>query len=422
MPRMACRKKGSTGRAIIAIFRQMKRFIPYARQAIDQSDIDAVVEVLKSDFLTTGPAIDDFEAAFSGFVGGGVETVSCSSGTAALHLAYAALGFGPGDAVIVPSVTFVATANAARLCGAEVIFADTDPVTGLMTVETAEDALNRALPEVTVRAIAPVHLNGQPCDMPGLAAFAEKHDLSIVVDGCHALGSSNAGAGLVGDGRFGEITTFSFHPVKAIAMGEGGAVTTADPVIAKSLRRLRSHGLTRDPDDYTGPFVDAPGNGRDAPWFYEMPDVGLNYRASDIHAALGLSQMKRLPAFIAARRTLHETYDALFAADRDVVASPIRFDPAALALHLYPVLIDFEKNQTSRTRVMKRLRDKGVGTQVHYIPVHKQPYYIHRYGDRTLPGAETYYDRALSIPYFVGLQTDEQAYVVEALREAIKPE
>lgn len=419
---MACRKKGSTGGAIVAIFRRMKRFIPYARQAIDQSDIDAVVAVLKSDFLTTGPVIDEFEAAFSGFVGGGVDTISCSSGTAALHLAYAALGLGPGDAVIVPSVTFVATANAVRLCGAEVIFADTDPVTGLMTVETAEDALNRALQGVTVRAIAPVHLNGQPCDMPGLATLAEKHGLHIVVDGCHALGSGNAGDGLVGDGRYGEITAFSFHPVKAIAMGEGGAVTTADPAIAKSLRRLRSHGLTRDPAEFTGPFVDAPGNGRDAPWFYEMPDVGLNYRASDIHAALGLSQMKRLPAFIAARRVLREAYDKLFASDRDVFVSPIRTDPAALALHLYPVLIDFAAHQTSRTAVMKRLRDVGVGTQVHYIPVHKQPYYIDRYGDCSLPGAETYYDRALSIPYFVGLQPDEQEYVAAALRDAVKPE
>jgi len=407
--------------AINAIFRRMRRFIPYGRQAIDKTDIDAVVEVLKSDFLTTGPAVESFEAEFSRTVGGAVDTISCSSGTAALHMAYAALGIGPGDAIIVPSITFVATANAARLCGAEVVFADTDPVTGLMTVETAEAAFDAAS-SLTVRAIAPVHLNGQPCDMTGLAAFADQRGLAIVVDGCHALGGGNAGAGTVGDGRFGEITCFSFHPVKTIAMGEGGAVTTADPALAKSMRLLRSHGLTRNPDDYTGPFVDEAGNGRDAPWFYEMPDVGLNYRASDIHAALGVSQLRKLPEFIASRRAAFDLYETLFESKRQVFGSPIKADPATLALHLYPVLIDFAAHQTDRTTVMKRLRDNGVGSQVHYIPVHKQPYYINRYGDLPLPGAVSYYAKALSIPYFVGLEADEQAHVVTALEAAITPE
>lgn len=397
------------------------RFIPYGRQAIDQADIDAVVEVLKSDFLTTGPAVERFEADFSASVGRGVETIACSSGTAALHLAYGALGLGEGDAVIVPSVTFVATANAARLCGAEAVFADTDPVTGLMTAATLEAALAMAPASLNVRAVAPVHLNGQPCDMAGIAAVADRHGLAIVVDGCHALGGVNAGAGTVGDGRFGEITCFSFHPVKTIAMGEGGAVTTADPVLAKRMRLLRSHGLTRDAGDYTGPFVDEPQNGRDAPWFYEMPDVGLNYRASDIHAALGASQLKKLPEFIANRRALFDTYEALFATKRQVFGSPIQSDPTSLSLHLYPVLIDFAAHQTTRTAVMKRLREDGIGTQVHYIPVHKQPYYIGRYGDQALPGAEDYYSKTLSIPFFVGLQRAEQMAVADALEAALAP-
>ena len=292
-------------------------FLPYGRQDIDQADIDAVVRTLRGDWLTQGPAVEAFERAL-GTRTGAAHAVACANGTAALHLACLALGLGPGDALVVPSVTFLATANAARYVGAEVAFADIDPATGLMGPEQAADAIARAeRAGWRVRALAPVHFAGQTADRAGLHALAAQHGLSVIEDACHAIGSLNVapdgqtvpvGSGGVGSGAFSTMTAFSFHPVKTIAAGEGGAVTTDDPELAARLRRFRNHGMERDPTgfaDHEAAFDEA---GAANPWYYEMAEPGFNYRLTDLQSALALSQMARLDAFVARRQHLMDLY------------------------------------------------------------------------------------------------------------------
>ena len=380
--------------------------LPYGRQTIEDDDIAAVAEALRGDFLTTGPTVDAFERAFAETVGAG-HAVACANGTAALHLAMLALRVQPGEAVIAPSITFLATANCARYVGADVVFADVDPDSGLMTPETLQAALHR-LGGRRLRAVLPVHLRGDAVDLPALAALARGAGAVLVEDAPHALGTTMTFGNVretVGDVRHSAMATFSFHPVKTIATGEGGMVTTNDPALAERLRTMRSHGMVRP--------VGA------EPWWYEMPEPGFNYRLPDILCALGLSQLKKLPRFAARRRALAAAYAEALAPLAPVVrlaAQPAWSDPV---LHLMTVLIDFEAAGRSRLEVVEALKARGVGSQVHYIPVHRQPYYRDLYGELSLPGAEAWYARCLSLPLYPGMADGDVAVVVAALKDAL---
>jgi len=396
--------------------------LPYGRHLIDDDDVAAVAQVLRSDFLTTGPAVGQFEAALAARTGAG-EVVSCANGTAALHLACLAAGISHGDAVVVPAVTFAATANAARFCGAEVVFADVDASTGLITGETMTAALD-TVDRGRLRAVFPVHLNGQCARLDDLADVADRHGLQIVEDACHALGGSYGGNDAstyrVGDCHYSTMTTFSFHPVKTIAMGEGGAVTTNDAGLSERLRRLRNHGIVRDPAAMQHPDQAVDASGAANPWYYEIDELGYNYRASDIHCALGLSQIGKLDAFARRRQQLAARYDAALA-DLAPHVQPVQRDGFSRPVwHLYVVLIDFETIGLTRGQLMRELATKGIGTQVHYLPLHRQPYYRHRYGDASLPGADRYYASALSLPLFPDMADEDVDRVAAALGDLVR--
>ncbi len=382
-------------------------FLPYGRQTIEDDDIAAVTEALRADFLTTGPMVGRFEAAFAGAVGAR-HAVACSNGTAALHMAMLAAGIGPGDVCIVPSITFLATANCATYVGADVVFADVDPDSGLMTPETLAEALSRAEGR-RVRAVLPVHLRGDVCDLPALADLAGAAGAILVEDAPHALGSNLRRGNevhRVGDNAFSAMATFSFHPVKTIATGEGGMVTTSDDVLAERLRLARSHGMVR------------PAGA--APWIYEMPEPGFNYRLPDVLCALGLSQLAKLERFTARRRILAALYEEALAPLAPTVRLAMRPENSDPALHLLTVLIDFAAAGTDRARVVADLAAAGVGSQVHYIPVHTQPYWQARNGAPALPGAQAWYDRCLSLPLFPGMADGDVERVVAALARALR--
>ena len=381
---------------------QDKKFLPYGRQTIEEDDIKSVLQVLRGDYLTTGPKVAEFEQAFSERTGAG-ETVVCGNGTQALHLACLAVGIGPGDAAIVPTLTFLATANAIRYCGAEVIFADVDPETGLLTPEILQNVIAKNK-DKHLKAVFPVHLAGQAVDLKEIREIADKNGLQIIADSCHALGTTYQGHE-IGACEYEDFATFSFHPVKTIAMGEGGAVTTNNPDIANKLRKLRSHGMIPTPDI--------------GPWAYEMPELGYNYRASDIHCALGVSQLKKLDRFIARRRELTKIYDELLAPLDPIIKAPERVPDCDPAWHLYAVRIDFEKAGISRGALMEKLKEQGIGTQVHYIPVHTQPYYQRLYGDQPLPGAEKYHAQTLSLPLFPAMTKEDVYKVTQCLKNLI---
>ncbi|MDA1091640.1 MAG: UDP-4-amino-4,6-dideoxy-N-acetyl-beta-L-altrosamine transaminase [Proteobacteria bacterium] len=388
--------------------------LPYARQLIDDDDIAAVADVLRSDFLTTGPATRAFEEKLCD-VTGAPFAVACSSGTAALHLAALALDLQVGDKVIVPSITFLATANAARYVGAEVVFADVNAESGLMGPEQLSQAIEQS--GDNIKAVFPVHLGGQSPDMAAIREIAENNSLAVVEDASHALGGAYAHSGeaTVGACAHSDMATFSFHPVKTVAMGEGGAITAWDAALAERLRLLMSHGMTRDADAFVHKDMAFDKGENDAnPWYYEMHDIGFNYRASDIHCALGLSQLGKLEKFVNRRRALADHYDALLAPLAPLARPVTRMPGGKPAWHLYQVLINFEEAGQSRADVMKGLRDQGIGTQVHYIPVHHQPYYRRRYGEQTLPGAEDFYGCCLSLPLFPAMEeTDVERVVTE---------
>ena len=382
-------------------------FLPYGRQVIEEDDIAAVREALMAPLLTTGPLVERFEKALAATTAAR-EAVVVSNGTAALHLAARAIHLDRAQTAIVPSVTFVATANAVRYCGAEVVFADVDPATGLMTAETLLEALRRA-PSNTARAVFPVHLAGQSCAMGAIAGLAREWGLWIVEDACHAIGGDQTtthGPVPVGACADSDMACFSFHPVKTIAMGEGGAITTNNAGLAAAMRRDRSHGLIRESDP-------------SEPWAYELREPGFNYRAPDILCALGLSQLKKLARFAAQRRRLVAAYRERLGAMRAILQPVEDAGHGDPAWHLFVVRIDFERAGVSRADLMRRLAEAGIGSQVHYIPVHRQPYYAARYPGTHLPGADAYYARCLSLPLFPSMSEDDVARVCGALKAAL---
>ena len=399
----------------------MTALLPYGRHGIDDDDIAAVEKVLRGEFLTTGPAVAAFERALAEAVGA-PGAVACSSGTAALHLAAMSIGLGPGDAAVVPAITFLATANAVRLTGAEVLFADVDPDTGLMDADHVDAAVGNA-GGLRVRAVFPVHLAGQPAAMDEIAGLADGRGIAIVEDACHALGSTCETEGgtraRIGGAEHAGLAAFSFHPVKTVSMGEGGALTGRNEALLERARRLRNHGMMRDPAAFTESTLAFDDGGAANPWHYEMTEPGLNYRASDIHCALGLSQLGKLERFVARRRALAAAYDERLAALAPLVRPLARRSGCTPAWHLYVVLIDFAAAGTSRRRVMEALRAYGIGSQVHYIPVHLQPYYRQRYGAQALPGAMRYFERCLSLPLFPAMADGDVDRVVRALARAL---
>ena len=394
--------------------------LPYGKQVIDDDDIAAVAETLRSDFLTTGPVVEAFEQRLREITGA-EHALAVANGTAALHLAAMALDLGPGDLAVVPTMTFLATANAARYVGADVVFADVDPRTGLLTPETLAAALERG--GERVRAVFPVHINGQTADMPALRQVPGARDLAFVEDSCHAFGGLQAtSAGTpapVGCCRDSTMSVFSFHPVKIAAMGEGGAITTNDPDIHARIARLRNIGMERNPDALEIADQAFGPDGEANPWYYEMPELGFNYRASAIHCALGLSQLAKLDRFVAARAHLMAEYRARLAPLSPLVEPvPVRSN-VPVGWHLCVVHIDFAAAGTDRATVMNKLRDAGIGTQVHYLPVHRQPYYRRCYGEISLPGADAYYDSILSLPLHAAMTDDDVQRVVTALGEVL---
>lgn len=391
-------------------------FLPYGRHAVDESDVAAVVRILRSEALAHGPEVARFEDDFAAAVGAPAAG-AVSSGTAALHLTYRALDVGPGDLVIAPAVTFLATATAALLCGADVALCDVDETTGLMTPETLSAAIAAAgrAPKV----VAPVHLAGRPADIVAIADVARAHGAFIVEDACHALGASTAYGGQVGDARLSDAATFSFHPVKTIAAGEGGMVTSRNCDLIERVRRLRNHGVTRDRTQFVDSSLALDEEGRINPWAYEQQELGLNYRMSDIHAALGRSQLAKLKDFVSRRCKIAAMYDAAFEALAPFVScipAPLGATPA---LHLYVVRIDFAALGRSRADVMAELASFGIGSQVHYIPLYRQPT-LRACGEADrFPGAERYYAQALALPLYPGLSDADAARVIDALRRTI---
>lgn len=383
--------------------------IPYGRQDISPADIDAVVAVLRSDWLTQGPAIERFERAVADYCGAS-HAVAVNSATSALHIACLALGLGPGDELWTSPNTFVASANCALYCGARVDFVDIDPRTYNLSVAALRDKLERAeragpLPKIVV----PVHFAGQPCPMREIGALAARYGFRVIEDASHAIGGRYRGEP-VGNCRYSDITVFSFHPVKIITTGEGGMALTQDPALAETLRRLRSHGITRDPARMVGET--------EGPWYYQQIELGFNYRMTDIQAALGYSQLQRLEEFMARRHELADRYDALLA-DLPVI-TPWRDPDAWSAFHLYVIRLDEQRAGRSRRAVFEALRQRGIGVNVHYIPVHTQPYYrALGFAEGDYPQAEQYYREAISLPLYPTLTEVEQDKVVSALRETL---
>ncbi len=390
-------------------------FLPYGRQLIEEDDIAAVTAVLRGDFLTTGPSVRLFEEKLAQTVGA-KHAVVCANGTAALHMAARALELGPGTTIVVPAITFLATASAPHLNGAEIVFADVDPTTGLMGPSELAAAIARA---GRVDAVFNVHLNGQCGALEEIAAIAHAHGAKIVDDACHALGTryvaQDGALTPIGANAHCDLSVFSFHPVKTIAMGEGGAVTTNDPELAVRLERARGHGMVREAAEFVNTDDAFAADGAPNPWYYEMGTPQFNWRANDIQCALGVSQLGKLERFVTRRRALAAHYDKLLCGLSPVLMPLGRTRSCLAAWHLYVAQIDFRAAGLIRGAVMRDLAQQGIGTQVHYYPVHRQPYYAGRYKTPRLPGADHYYDRALSLPLFASMTDDDVSRVTDAL-------
>ncbi len=384
--------------------------IPYGRQDINQEDIDAVVNVLLSDYLTQGPVVPAFEKAVADYCGA-QHAVAVNSATSALHIACLALGVGNGDIVWTTPITFVASANCALYCGATVDFVDINPSTYNLSVERLEEKLIQAektgkLPKVVI----PVHLCGQSCDMAGIHALSQKYGFRIIEDASHAIGGKYKGEP-VGNCRYSDITIFSFHPVKIITTGEGGMAVTNDSALAKHLRLLRSHGISSTPEDMQ------PRPSQEI-WNYQQLDLGFNYRMTDIHAALGLSQMQRLDEFVTKRHAIAKRYDQRLS-DLPVV-TPWQHPDGFSSYHLYVIRLKLDAINKTHRQVYEALRAAGILVNLHYIPVYRQPYYEKMgFNEGCCPEAERYYMEAISIPMYYGLIDVQQDRVMGELRNAI---
>jgi len=377
--------------------------IPYGRQDITPEDIAAVEAVLRSDFLTQGPAVPGFEQALATYCGA-ARGVAMNSATSALHVACLALGLGPGDRLWTSPNTFVASANCGLYCGAEVDFVDTDPATYNMSVAALEAKLVRAAAENRLpKVLIPVHFAGQSCEMREIHALGQKYGFRIIEDASHAVGARYLGEP-VGNCRYSDITIFSFHPVKIITTAEGGMAMSNDPALAERMERLRSHGITRDPATMEW---DSEG-----PWYYQQVELGYNYRITDLQAALGRSQLARLDDYVARRHAIAARYDAALAGLP--LTTPFQHPDSRSALHLYPIRLH---DASRRREVFEALRTAGIGVNIHYIPVHNQPHY-RRLGFRPgdFPEAERYYAGAISLPMFPTLTPAQQDEVVAALK------
>ena len=383
---------------------EQRTFLPYGRQTITEADIAAVVEVLRSPFLTQGPAVPAFEQAVAAKVGAR-HGVAVNSATSALHIACLALGLGPSDRLWSSPITFVASANCGRYCGAVVDFVDIEPATGLMSVAALQTKLELADREGTLpKVVVPVHLAGSSCDMAAIGGLAERYGFAVLEDASHAIGGRYQGEP-VGNCRHSAITVFSFHPVKIITTGEGGLATTNDPLLAQRMVELRSHGIVREPERVEWPAA--------GPWVYEQQQLGFNYRITDIQAALGLSQLQRLDEIVAERNLQLQLYRELLA---DLPVQLLEVPEGVLSsVHLAVIRLQRASAQEHR-QVFERLRASGIGVQLHYSPVHLQPYYRQLgFKDGNFPEAEAYASSAISLPLYPGLQADDQQRVANTL-------
>ncbi|MCA6061890.1 UDP-4-amino-4,6-dideoxy-N-acetyl-beta-L-altrosamine transaminase [Thalassolituus sp. ST750PaO-4] len=383
--------------------------IPYGRQDINQQDIDAVVDVLQSDFLTQGPKVPLFEKALTDYTGAAY-AVAVNSATSALHLACLALDVGPGDYVWTSPVTFVASANCALYCGAQVDFVDIDEKTYNLCPLALEQKLIQAEQKgMLPKAVVAVHLCGQPCDMAAISRLAERYGFRVIEDASHAIGGQYQNQP-IGSGRYSDITVFSFHPVKIITTAEGGAALTNSSVLAEKLMLLRSHGITRDPAQMT--------REPDGPWYYQQIALGFNYRMTELQAALGVSQMQRLNQFVARRHELANRYNELLA---DLpLTTPWQNPDGYSGLHLYVIRLQLENINKTHRQIFEALREQGIGVNLHYIPVHLQPFYqAMGFCNGDFPQAERYYQEAISLPMYHTLTEEQQDSVVQAVTDAL---
>lgn len=383
---------------------------------LDEDDIEAALSVLRGPLLAQGPEVARFEQAFAAATDAKY-AVASSSGTAALHLALAAVGVQEGDTCIVPAITFVATATAARFCGARVVFADVDPSSGLMTPETLTEAIGRA--GGRVKAVLPVHLGGRLCATDQISKIAGRAGAIVIEDACHALGSIGGVSGKAGSSKFSAASVFSFHPVKTIACGEGGMVTTNDPEISARVQRLRNHGVTRDPDLMVDRELSFDSAGRPNPWSYEQLELGFNYRMTDIEAVLGASQLKKLEIFVEKRRHLVRLYNELLAPLSPFLRPVSMTGIEETSFHIYSINIRSELLQKRKAGLVSDLLARGIGTQVHYIPIYRQPYFVEQYGAQLLRGAEEYYSSTLTLPMFPRMTEDDVRRVVLEVTAAV---
>lgn len=375
--------------------------LPYSHQLIEDDDIEAVVKVLKSDFITTGPTVSSFESAFAEYVENEF-AVAVANGTAALHTAMFALGIEPGDEVIVPAMTFAATANCITYQGGIPIFTDIDPETLLIDTNHIEEKITSK----TIAVIA-VDFTGQPCDYDTLNSLADKHELVLVDDASHSVGGSYRNRPV---GSLAKLNTFSFHPVKNITCGEGGMITTDDPEYAKQMRQFRNHGISVDYDQRE----------KSGAWFYEIVNPGYNYRITDIQCALGISQLKKLDRFVKRRREIAAKYDEAFSEIEEMKLLKVK-ENVEHAYHLYVISLDLDKLTADRGKVFGALRAEGIGVNVHYIPVHLHPYYRRNFGTFAgmCPVAEREYERIISLPIFPAMTDDDVNSVINAVRKVI---